>query len=73
MQPYYRARDREWNERIFRDSWPTTDNCTLEHRGAIVGFLRVSRAPPVLWVRDIQVVDGARGRGFGSSAVRQYQ
>ena len=69
MAPYYHSLGREWSTELFRDTWPTTINFTLESTGAIVGFLRLSRLGSAVRIRDLQIVEGAKRRGIGSAAV----
>ena len=69
MAGYYAANHRTWDTNTFRDSWPTTENFTLESSGATVGYLRLSQSDGTLWVRDIQVAKAAQGQGVGSFAL----
>ncbi len=69
MATYYRASGRTWDTGIFRDSWPTTENFTLEISGSPVGFLRLSQTDKTLWVRDLQITTAAQGQGVGTFAL----
>lgn len=73
MSHYYDALRRIWDTEVFRDSWPTTENLTLEADGAAIGFLRLSKSESTLWIRDIQVLPAAQGRGVGTFALRIAQ
>jgi len=69
MAIYYAASDRTWDTSTFRDSWPMTENFTLELAGMPVGFLRLAQMGETLWVRDIQIARAAQGQGVGSFAI----
>jgi GNAT superfamily N-acetyltransferase len=73
MSHYYDALGRTWDTEMFRDSWPTTENLTLEVEGAAIGFLRLSLSASTVWIRDIQVRPEAQGRGVGTFALRVVQ
>ncbi|WFP50248.1 GNAT family N-acetyltransferase [Methylomonas sp. EFPC3] len=69
MAPYYRSLGREWDTALYRESWPTTENITIEHSGVVVGFLRLTQQPPAMYIRDLQIIETARGLGLGSYAI----
>ncbi len=69
MATYYRANGLNWDTEVFRDSWPTTENFTLEISGSPVGFLRLSLIDETLWVRDLQIATAAQGQGVGTFAL----
>ena len=70
MAIYYRTNGLNWDTEVFRDSWPTTENFTLEISGLPVGFLRLSLpSTETLWVRDLQITTVAQGQGVGTFAL----
>jgi RimJ/RimL family protein N-acetyltransferase len=69
MAPYYSAVGRIWDETLFRDSWTDTENFVLIVDERVIGVLRVSQGDDALIIRDIQLVETARGRGYGTAAI----
>lgn len=73
MAPYYSAVCRLWNETIFRNSWADTENFVLIVDERVIGVLRMSQDDGALIIRDIQLVDTARGRGYGTAAILEAE
>lgn len=69
MATHYSALGLKWDTALFKRSWPTTLNYTLEVAGTVAGFLRLAQIESVVRIRDIQLADGFKGQGIGSFAI----
>lgn len=69
MRSYYTSLGLEWDNFIYENSWPTTENYRLELDGFRIGILRLSASEDIVYIRDLQILPTYQNRGAGSFAV----
>jgi ribosomal protein S18 acetylase RimI-like enzyme len=69
MAHLYAIHARQWNENLFKSSWPQTENYTLLEDGQRVGIIRFSQDTDALYIRDMQVLGMCQNRGAGSFGI----
>lgn len=66
MSGYYHRHRLVWRGDLFLASYRESENFILELDGHAIGVLRVTEEGDSLHIRDVQIVEGQRGRGAGS-------
>jgi GNAT superfamily N-acetyltransferase len=73
MAAYYATFHRVWKESIFRGSWTETENLVLVADDLVVGILRISQKDDTLLIRDLQLLESARRKGHGTTAIGEAE
>lgn len=66
MLPYYGEFDLLWVDDAFDECWRWRDNRLIEDGSNILGFVSLSSDQRALFIRELQLVESARGRGIGA-------
>lgn len=69
MMPYYTRHGLLWRDQDFDDGWGWRENYLLERDGAPVGFVSLSADARALYIRELHVLEQARGQGTGSAVL----
>ena len=66
MLPYYSEFGLIWIDDAFDECWKWRDNRLLEDDTGVLGFVSLSYDQRAVFIRELQLVESARGRGVGS-------
>jgi GNAT superfamily N-acetyltransferase len=65
MLPYYGEFGLLWVEEAFNECWQWRDNRLIEDARGAVGFISLTQDERALFIRELQLVEAARGGGLG--------
>jgi ribosomal protein S18 acetylase RimI-like enzyme len=65
MLPYYGEFGLLWVDDAFDECWQWRDNRLIEDDTGLLGFISLSVDQRALFIRELQMVESARGRGVG--------
>lgn len=65
MLPYYSEFGLLWVDDAFDECWGWRDNRLIEDDTGMLGFISLSVDQRALFIRELQMVESARGRGVG--------
>lgn len=71
MLPYYREYDLLWMDEAFDQAWTWREQWLIVEGEQLLGFFSLSQDARALFIRELQVIASARGRGVGSWALEQ--
>ncbi|MHC6226372.1 GNAT family N-acetyltransferase [Pseudomonas sp. X10] len=66
MLPYYREFDLLWIEEAFDEAWGWREQWLVVEEDEVLGFCSLSQDRQALFIRELHLVPGQRGRGVGS-------
>lgn len=66
MVPYYTRHGLLWQDADFDAGWSWRENHLLVTLGEAVGFVSLSADARALYIRELHLVEPARGRGIGA-------
>lgn len=69
MMPYYTRHGLLWRDQDFDAGWQGRENYHLQVAGQPVGFISLSQDAQALYVREIHLLENARGRGHGGGVL----
>jgi GNAT superfamily N-acetyltransferase len=65
MLPYYGEFNLLWVDDAFDECWQWRDNRIIQDANGLLGFVSLSADRHALFIRELQLVESARGRGVG--------
>lgn len=65
MLPYYGEFNLLWVDEAFDECWQWRDNRIIQDDSGPLGFISLSADRRALFIRELQLVEAARGRGVG--------
>lgn len=69
MMPYYTRHGLLWRDSDFDDGWGWRENYILYQEGELLGFVSLSVDARALYIRELHLLESARGRGVGSAVL----
>ncbi|MBA1288541.1 GNAT family N-acetyltransferase [Pseudomonas japonica] len=69
MMPYYTRHGLLWRDSDFDDGWGWRENYMLHHQEELLGFVSLSVDTRALYIRELHLLESARGRGVGSAVL----
>jgi ribosomal protein S18 acetylase RimI-like enzyme len=73
MLPYYIAYDLVWLDQAFDDTWQWREQWVVRRGEEWLGFLSLSCDQRALYIRELHLVESARGQGVGSLVLEKVQ
>ena len=71
MLPYYREFDLLWIEEAFDQAWGWREQWLISHAEQPLGFCSLSQDSRALYIRELHLVEAARGKGIGGWVLEQ--
>lgn len=69
MMPYYTRHGLLWRDIDFDTGWGWRENYLLRRAALPVGFVSLSADPRALYIRELHLVEQARGQGVGEAVL----
>lgn len=69
MLPYYIAYDLLWQDRAFDDTWHWREQRVVRDGQRWLGFLSLSADRRALYIRELHLLEAARGQGVGAQVL----
>ncbi|WP_407316403.1 GNAT family N-acetyltransferase [Pseudomonas sp. nanlin1] len=73
MLAYYTRFDLLWQETAFDLAWQGRENLIVQVAGERLGYLSLSRDLRALYIRELHLLEAARGQGLGSAVLHEVQ
>ncbi|MFF7708995.1 GNAT family N-acetyltransferase [Pseudomonas sp. NPDC007930] len=70
MMPYYTRHGLLWRDEDFDAGWSWRENYRLRGAGADLGFISLSHDGRALYIRELHLLESARGRGYGGQILQ---
>ncbi|MCE5983530.1 GNAT family N-acetyltransferase [Pseudomonas sp. LF19] len=71
MLPYYREFDLLWQEEAFDQAWEWREQWLISEAQQPLGYFSLSQDRQALFIRELHLLEGFRGRGVGSWVLTQ--
>ena len=71
MLPYYQAFGLRWIEEAFDQAWGWREQWLIVDGEQVLGFCSLSQDSRALYIRELHLVEAARGHGVGSWVLEQ--
>jgi GNAT superfamily N-acetyltransferase len=71
MLRYYRQFDLLWMDEAFDQAWYWREQWLLSNEQSAMGYLSLSADARALYIRELHLVESARGQGVGSRVLDQ--
>ncbi|MNH12399.1 Acetyltransferase (GNAT) family protein [compost metagenome] len=71
MLPYYREFDLLWQEEAFDQAWEWREQWLISEAQQPLGYFSLSQDRQALFIRELHLLEGFRGRGIGSWVLTQ--
>lgn len=71
MRGYYLQYGLIWSSNGFDTAWAGRENWLISQDDCVLGFISLSRDSRALYIRELHMLEGARGRGAGSWVLQQ--
>lgn len=71
MLRYYLKNHLRWHDEAFDVAWAVRQNWLICRGESVLGFLSLSRDAEALFIRELHMIESARGQGAGSWAIKQ--
>ncbi|MDD2046003.1 GNAT family N-acetyltransferase [Pseudomonas putida] len=71
MLRYYHEFDLLWIEEAFDQAWGWREQWLIVENDAVVGFCSLSQDRQALYIRELHLLENARGRGIGTQVLEQ--
>ncbi len=71
MLPYYHEFDLLWIEEAFNQAWSWREQWLVVEDGRVVGFCSLSQDRHALYIRELHLIEAARGHGIGTQVLVQ--
>lgn len=69
MLPYYIAYDLLWQDQAFDDTWHWREQWVVREGPQWLGFLSLSADRRALYIRELHLMEAARGQGAGAQVI----
>ncbi len=69
MMPYYTRHGLLWRDGDFDEGWSWRENYLLHVGGEPLGFVSLSADPRALYIRELHLLEHARGQGIGCAVL----
>ena len=69
MLPYYTRFDLFWQDDAFDEAWHWRENLKVRKGGDTLGFISLSTDAGALYIRELHLIEAARGRGAGGQVL----
>ncbi|MNO98925.1 Acetyltransferase (GNAT) family protein [compost metagenome] len=71
MLTYYRQFDLLWMDEAFDQAWYWREQWLLSSEDGAVGYLSLSADARALYIRELHLIESARGQGLGARVLEQ--
>ncbi|MDD2056970.1 GNAT family N-acetyltransferase [Pseudomonas sp. GD03860] len=71
MLPYYHEFDLLWIEEAFNQAWHWREQWLVVEDDRAVGFCSLSQDRQALYIRELHLIESARGQGIGTHVLEQ--
>lgn len=71
MLPYYREFDLLWMEEAFNQAWGWREQWLVVDGEQVLGFCSLSQDSRALYIRELHLIEAARGHGVGGWVLEQ--
>jgi len=69
MMPYYTRHGLLWRDSDFDDGWSWRENYLLCRDAQVLGFVSLSVDARALYIRELHLLESARGQGVGATVL----
>lgn len=71
MLPYYHEFDLLWIEEAFNQAWGWREQWLVVDNDQVLGFCSLSQDRQALYIRELHLIESARGQGVGTWVLEQ--